>query len=173
MATSAEPHVPGVMATVPRPLLPGIRATAPKPLLSGVMATTAEPHVSGRMDTTPDPQEFHSQSSLSPQEAFIPPQWDVDTAQNVMYWEDILEYFENAKGILKDGVKVLFLTDKKFNNLLPERIGYHPGVKLDVVIGDAICDTAISDGHDTVTSIEYSSQSTTLVSVCLFSKDKG
>lgn len=54
-------------------------------------------------------QAFRAQSSSKV--ITIPTRHDAKSQQRVVRWKDILQYFENAKGVMNEEDAVLFLTD--------------------------------------------------------------
>ncbi|KAG0232827.1 hypothetical protein B0O80DRAFT_275071 [Mortierella sp. GBAus27b] len=66
----------------------------------------------------------------------IPTRHDTKSNRHVVRWLDIKQYFENAKGIMNSEDAVLFLTDDNLEDLVPHRIAHHPGVVLEVLVGD-------------------------------------
>ncbi|KAG0220817.1 hypothetical protein B0O80DRAFT_490807 [Mortierella sp. GBAus27b] len=76
-------------------------------------------------------QKFRARHTSDP--THIPAQWDPDTNQHVIFWDDILKIFTNAKGVKKDGVAVLFLEDSKFAVLEPKRIPCYETSTLELV----------------------------------------
>ncbi|KAF9931652.1 hypothetical protein BGZ65_004788 [Modicella reniformis] len=75
--------------------------------------------------------------STSSETISIPTHQDSRTGRQVVRWKDILQYFESAKGVMNGEDAILFLTDEDLEDLVPLRIAHHPGVILDVVIGNS------------------------------------
>jgi hypothetical protein len=50
-------------------------------------------------------------SSESSKIVSIPARHDTKSGKNVVRWKDVLQYFENAKGVMNGELAVLFLTD--------------------------------------------------------------
>ncbi|KAK3829322.1 MAG: hypothetical protein J3Q66DRAFT_410832 [Benniella sp.] len=67
----------------------------------------------------------------------IPTRHDHTTRQQVVRWKDVLQYFENATGVMNGEDAVLFLTGDDLEDLTPLRIPHHPGVVLDVIVGNS------------------------------------
>ncbi|KAF9363664.1 hypothetical protein BGX34_003597 [Mortierella sp. NVP85] len=66
----------------------------------------------------------------------IPARHDPKSGKNVVRWKDILQYFENAKGVMNGELAVLFLTDDDLEDLIPLRIAQYPDTILEVVVPD-------------------------------------
>ncbi|KAI8350804.1 hypothetical protein B0O80DRAFT_127238 [Mortierella sp. GBAus27b] len=77
----------------------------------------------------------------------IPALRDAKSGQDIVRWQDILRYFENAKSLANGSDTVLFLTDEALEDLIPLRIAHHPGVVLEVVTQDASQDDSNGDGR--------------------------
>ncbi|KAG0246137.1 hypothetical protein B0O80DRAFT_426407 [Mortierella sp. GBAus27b] len=93
-------------------------------------------------------QAFRAQASSKV--IAIPTRHDNKSAQRVVRWKDVLQYFENAKGLMNGEDAVLFLTDDDLEDLVPLRIAYHPGVVLEVVTvsGDQSDSSAMTIASD-------------------------
>ncbi|KAG0008412.1 hypothetical protein BGZ80_003483 [Entomortierella chlamydospora] len=95
------------------------------------------------MEDAGDQQTQAFRASLSKEILEIPTRLD-KTGQRIVLWKDIQLGFENVRCIKKGGALVLFLTDENFEYLNPLRIGYYPGIMLDVIQGS-------SGNHEIVT----------------------
>ncbi|KAG0242410.1 hypothetical protein BGX31_000332, partial [Mortierella sp. GBA43] len=56
-----------------------------------------------------------------------------DTDERFVLWKDIQAIFPHTKYILHDNKAVQLMLDDNFEELIPLRISYHPGVILDVM----------------------------------------
>ncbi|KAK3820207.1 MAG: hypothetical protein J3Q66DRAFT_439243 [Benniella sp.] len=65
---------------------------------------------------------------------FIPSKPDKKTGERIVLWRDIQREIKNADRIRNGNTSVVFMTDDDFEELIPQRILYHPGVILDVVV---------------------------------------
>ncbi|KAG0330565.1 hypothetical protein BGZ99_000036 [Dissophora globulifera] len=89
--------------------------------------------------TDPPPRQLF-QASTSPYSmplsefASIVAHFDNKSGQHIVLWRAILQVFNNAIYIDNGGEVVSFLVDEDFNEILPERILYHPGVTLKVIV---------------------------------------
>ncbi|KAF9343640.1 hypothetical protein BGX26_005417, partial [Mortierella sp. AD094] len=64
----------------------------------------------------------------------IQPRFNSESGEYIILWNDIKSVFENSLHIRHGDTAILFLTDEKFEFLIPHRISAYPGVVLDVVI---------------------------------------
>ncbi|KAF9927629.1 hypothetical protein BGZ65_006697, partial [Modicella reniformis] len=65
---------------------------------------------------------------------FIPSRLDKKTGERIILLKDIQTEIENTDRVKNGKELVLFLTDDNFEDVLPKRILYHPGVVLDVIV---------------------------------------
>ncbi|KAF9955450.1 hypothetical protein BGZ65_003388, partial [Modicella reniformis] len=76
------------------------------------------------------------QSPLTKKVFHIPVRIDPKTDKSFVLWKDIQDAFENAKCI-RNGVSLVpFMIDENFEQIIPLRIAYQPGVVLEVVEGN-------------------------------------
>ncbi|KAF9364928.1 hypothetical protein BGX34_012035 [Mortierella sp. NVP85] len=85
----------------------------------------------------------------SSDEIAIDTRQDPKTGQRFVLWRDIQLVFRNAQYIRKGGALVSFMTDEDFEDLIPHRIIYHPGITLDVVVVDSEQPQASSSSNST------------------------
>ncbi|KAG0231362.1 hypothetical protein BGX31_005537 [Mortierella sp. GBA43] len=71
-------------------------------------------------------------SATTEEPVSVPAEHDSDTGQLVVMFDDIKSRFGRATCVMKENQLVPFEKDKDFNDLVPRRIKYHPGVILDV-----------------------------------------
>ncbi|KAG0306941.1 hypothetical protein BGZ98_001419 [Dissophora globulifera] len=89
--------------------------------------------------TNPPPRQLF-QASTSPYSmpssdvANIVVHFENKSGQHIVLWRAILQVFNNAIYIDNGGEVVSFLVDEDFNEILPKRILYHPGVTLKVIV---------------------------------------
>ncbi|KAF9957186.1 hypothetical protein BGZ65_002217 [Modicella reniformis] len=91
------------------------------------------------MDEEPLFQAFRSRSTDC--DIKIKPHKDSKSGEHIVLWSDIQQAFKNAMFIRNDGSLVSFLKDDNFEELIPQRIAYYPGVVLEVVVEDSKQDT--------------------------------
>ncbi|KAG0367825.1 hypothetical protein BC939DRAFT_481303 [Gamsiella multidivaricata] len=72
--------------------------------------------------------------SCSPRIVTIKAHKDLITGQYIILWKHIKEVFKNVQYVMNGDLHVALLTDANFEDLVPERISYHPGAVLDVVL---------------------------------------
>ncbi|KAF9347445.1 hypothetical protein BGX34_003138, partial [Mortierella sp. NVP85] len=65
---------------------------------------------------------------------FVPSKPDKKTGERIILWRDIQREIKNADRIRNGNKSVVFMTDDDFEELIPQRILYHPGVILDVIV---------------------------------------
>ncbi|KAF9347444.1 hypothetical protein BGX34_003137 [Mortierella sp. NVP85] len=65
---------------------------------------------------------------------FIPSKPDTKTGERIVLWRDIQREIKNADRVRDGNTSVVFMTDDDFEELIPQRILYHPGVVLDVIV---------------------------------------
>ncbi|KAF9181851.1 Vacuolar protein 8 [Haplosporangium sp. Z 767] len=84
-------------------------------------------------------QEFRS-TALDKKTIFIPTRLDQTEKgeRHIILWEDVQQAFKGARCIMDGNVMVPFVTDKKFNRLLPMRIFYRRRTVLDVVVEEPV-----------------------------------
>ncbi|KAF9357777.1 hypothetical protein BGX26_003085 [Mortierella sp. AD094] len=75
-----------------------------------------------------------SGTTSAPVNITINARWDQTNGKHIVLWKDIQQVFKTAQYIKNDDVLVPFMKDAQFENLLPERITYHPDVILDVIV---------------------------------------
>ncbi|KAF9998845.1 hypothetical protein BGZ65_005720 [Modicella reniformis] len=66
----------------------------------------------------------------------IPTVIDPRTGERIVLWEDIQSMFNKAESIWNGRSLVMFMKDENLKQGIPERIAYHPGIVLDVVVED-------------------------------------
>ncbi|KAF9358917.1 hypothetical protein BGX34_008652, partial [Mortierella sp. NVP85] len=88
------------------------------------------------MDTsTTNPRHLQAfRDPLTSETILIPTRFDNKTGEHVILWRDIQSKFRNVECIMLGNELVLSLVDDNFDLLKPERISYHPGAALDVVV---------------------------------------
>ncbi|KAF9923370.1 hypothetical protein BGZ65_008919, partial [Modicella reniformis] len=59
---------------------------------------------------------------------------DSKSGKHIVLWNDIVNVFKNADYVIEGESAVPFLTDGNFEQIMPPRIAYRPGVVLDVVL---------------------------------------
>ncbi|KAI1299064.1 hypothetical protein EDD11_006548 [Mortierella claussenii] len=74
------------------------------------------------------------QPSLSAAIHTIPARLDSKTGEYFVLWNDVRSQIPTAERALNDDQQVLFVMDKNLKELSPQRIAYHPGMILDVVV---------------------------------------
>ncbi|KAF9348138.1 hypothetical protein BGX34_002658 [Mortierella sp. NVP85] len=75
-------------------------------------------------------------SPVSDNTIFISSKFDKKSGERVVLWKDIQKGIKNADHV-KDGEKLVsFMTDDDLEELIPQRIQYHPGVVLGVIVTD-------------------------------------
>ncbi|KAF9291050.1 Vacuolar protein 8 [Mortierella alpina] len=88
------------------------------------------------MSSPKQPQAFRLSVAVGAtpvSDVYIEPRCDPKTNKHIVLWKDIQRVFADAKYVL-DGEKVVsFMVDDDFNDIVPARILYHPGVVLKVV----------------------------------------
>ncbi|KAK3815357.1 MAG: hypothetical protein J3Q66DRAFT_441490 [Benniella sp.] len=97
-------------------------------------ANSPEMHLAEVYMSASPSQAFRVQSSS--ETILIPTRHDTNSDQRIVLWKDILRRFKNADYLMCGQEMVLFLTDDKFEDLIPLRIGYQPGVVLEVFVTD-------------------------------------
>ncbi|KAK3820222.1 MAG: hypothetical protein J3Q66DRAFT_439253 [Benniella sp.] len=75
-----------------------------------------------------------SSTPTSQSTIFIPSKPDKKTGERIVLWRDIQREIQNANRIRNGNKSVVFMTDDDFEELIPRRIPYHPGVILDVIV---------------------------------------
>ncbi|KAK3807236.1 MAG: hypothetical protein J3Q66DRAFT_418262 [Benniella sp.] len=70
---------------------------------------------------------------LTGEEIDVPVQNDTATNEMFVFWSDIQDGFENAKSVRNGRALVPFVKDNDGNQIKPRRIGYYPGIVLEVV----------------------------------------
>ncbi|KAG0019404.1 hypothetical protein BGZ80_005860 [Entomortierella chlamydospora] len=70
----------------------------------------------------------------APANITINARWDQANEKYIVLWKDIQQVFKTAQYIKNDNVLVPFMMNAQFENLVPERIAYHPDVVLDVIV---------------------------------------
>ncbi|KAF9345692.1 hypothetical protein BGX26_002871 [Mortierella sp. AD094] len=91
--------------------------------------------------TAPHRQAFRARSSSTAWN--IPARLDPKTGQHIVLWREIQRAFKNAECIVNNGDFVPFLLNDDFEEIVPQRIAYMPGVTLEVVtsVADNTVDT--------------------------------
>ncbi|KAG0349051.1 polar growth protein [Podila humilis] len=72
----------------------------------------------------------------------INPRNDSKLGQKVVLWNDVQRVFKRVQFIMDGDVAVSFLTDDNFEDLIPLRIGFQPGVVLDVILEGSVSSPA-------------------------------
>ncbi|KAF9358804.1 hypothetical protein BGX26_000876 [Mortierella sp. AD094] len=86
---------------------------------------TASDHVKQAFQARYASDTFHIQTKL-----------DKITGQRFVLWRDILKLFSNAKWVFNGSEMVTYMTGDDYEDLIPERIEYHPDITLEVVVED-------------------------------------
>ncbi|KAI8604425.1 hypothetical protein EDD21DRAFT_350947 [Dissophora ornata] len=86
--------------------------------------------------SSPALQAFRAATSTGT--VYIPARLDSKTGENVVLWKDIQMAFNKPRCIMSGSDVVVFMVDDDFQELVPLRIAYHPGLVLEVIIGDSV-----------------------------------
>ncbi|KAG0005384.1 hypothetical protein BGZ65_011319, partial [Modicella reniformis] len=90
-------------------------------------------------------QEFRILSvSPSASTIFIQSKLDKKTGERIVLWKDIQREIKNADRIRNGNKSISFMTDGDFEELVPLRILYHPGIVLDVIVASQEQEAAIT-----------------------------
>ncbi|KAF9941725.1 hypothetical protein BGZ65_001853 [Modicella reniformis] len=88
-------------------------------------------------------------SRLADEIVDIPVRMDPRTGNYIVLWSDIQDGFENAKSVRKGTSLVPFITNDNFEQIIPLRIAYHPGIVLEVVVGGSTQAEPTAIGRET------------------------
>ncbi|KAG0221033.1 hypothetical protein B0O80DRAFT_500992 [Mortierella sp. GBAus27b] len=80
-------------------------------------------------------QAFWTHSSIHSEPTYIQTHLDNRTGQRYVLWDDIRERFQHAKALNDGRNRIPFLAGADLSDHIPLRIGYRPGVMLEVVVG--------------------------------------
>ncbi|KAF9114308.1 hypothetical protein BGX27_011209 [Mortierella sp. AM989] len=113
------------------------------------------------------PQLFRACSSTgvpsTTESIAINARWDSVNNEYIILWSEIIQIFKTAQYIKNNNALVPFMTDAQFENILPKRILYHPGVTLYVVPKDLEQTPDTSPRPTLVSAPDSSTSTTTLV----------
>ncbi|KAI8354373.1 hypothetical protein B0O80DRAFT_426406 [Mortierella sp. GBAus27b] len=116
-----------------------------------------------RSDQIPS-QAFRAQDSSSI--IGIPTRRDVKSGQRVVLWKDVERSFVGAQSIMNGQHAVLFLTDDDFQDLIPLRIPHHPGMVLEVAVGNQ------QTHHADMQTLDYLAQIRVRATLASFSQEQ-
>ncbi|KAG0226067.1 hypothetical protein BGX31_007411 [Mortierella sp. GBA43] len=85
----------------------------------------------------------------------VPARMDPKAGHYIVLWRDIQRVFENAKFVRNGTSLVPFMTEENFEEIVPQRIEYHPRVVLEVVLGGNSA-TDLTDSTEVVPPCEGS-----------------
>ncbi|KAK3821120.1 MAG: hypothetical protein J3Q66DRAFT_438038 [Benniella sp.] len=87
------------------------------------------------MTFSPEKQVIQAfRSSSSDKIIHILAKLDPKKGHHIVLWRDIQRAFEGARFIMDGASYVPFILDENFDELMPQRIPYHPGIVLEVVV---------------------------------------
>ncbi|KAG0201148.1 Vacuolar protein 8 [Mortierella sp. GBA30] len=92
--------------------------------------------------------------------------YDLKSDAYFIRWKDIQQVFDGAKYVMNGQTAISFMTDSNFEDLVPERIEYHPGVTLEIVtaasLSSSVAPDSVPEFQDTSTMSEHQSAPTSM-----------